>query len=87
MLKDLHKLTPALSQYITAAERRWPGCIISGNGPFAAVAHDDPEIVILRPTKLQARKATDEIYLGVRPDGKEYIRQCSVIDLRNEVAR
>ena len=85
MLKNLDKLTPALSQYIRAAERRWPGCVITGNGPFACVGHDDPCIVSLHPTKARARKATDTVYLGKREDGSEYIRQCSVIDLHGDV--
>ena len=83
-MKNLYKLTPALSQYIRAAERRWPGCVIDGNGPFACVAHDEPFIVSLHPTKHHARRAIDQIYLGVR-NGKEYIRQCSVVDLHGDV--
>ena len=68
-MRNLYKLTPALRQYITSAERRWPGAKISGNGPFAAIAFDDPPVVILHPSERGARKAIDKIYLGVR-DGK-----------------
>jgi hypothetical protein len=81
-MKDSPKPTSDLGQYVIAAERRWPGCVVSGDGPFATVAHDQPFIVSLHPTRHRAWKAIDSIYLGVRDEGEEYIRQCEIVDLR-----
>jgi hypothetical protein len=85
-MSQAHKPTSDLDQYAIAAERRWPGCVISGNGPFACVAHDQPHIVSLHPTRHRARKAVDDVYLGGTDQDKQYIRQCEVVDLR-ETAR
>ena len=73
-------------RYAAKARRLWPGCVVDGgDGPFALVVHDNPPEVSLHQSRRGARSWVDRVYLGSR-DGKEYIRQCSVVDLREEVA-